>query len=356
MSNILLVDDEPNNRNSIIRLFEEYDIEFSEAENGQIALDKVRHHSYDMILLDIKMPVMNGFDFLEHYAELNVRPKPTVCVMTAFSDHETRRKAIYLGADDFINKPLDPIELETRIASLLRISHYQQDLNQFNKALEELVTERTRELRATNEKLKETEKLNARAYREMLTRIAKLAGVGRGPDRPDPYKLGICAAALGWILGMPSEEAEHLSLSAQVYNIGLLALPEKLREAPTESLSKDQLSVLATYTILGSDIFKNATSKLLQQAYNICLYHQEHFDGTGYPHGKRGEDIPLEARLFAAAFLIVETIEHFPENPLRCVEHALQDHANTLLDPAVVSALLESPDVLGELIKELTPP
>lgn len=355
-SNILLVDDEQNNRNAIIRLFEDYDFSFVEAGDGQQALDVLSNQSIDLILLDIKMPVMDGFEFLARYAETKRKPRPPICVMTAFSDSDTRRKAIYLGADDFINKPFDPIELETRIASLLRISHYQQDLNTFNRKLEDLVAERTQQLQATYEKLKETEKQNARAYREMISRIAKLAGYGKGPARPEPHKLGLCTAALGWICGMPTDEAENLSLSALVYNIGLLALPDKLRETPMELLNKEQLETLLSYTTTGSEIFNGATSNLLKQAYNICLSHREHFDGTGYPHGKAGPEIPLEARLLSTSHLIVETLERFPQDTYRHVENALRDHAGTLLDPSIVDTLLGNPDTFGDLLEQLTQP
>lgn len=355
-SKLLLVDDEQNNRNAIIRLFEDYDFSFVEAGDGKEALEEVRKQSFDLILLDIKMPVMDGFGFLAQFSETIPKPRPPVCVMTAFSDAETRRKSIYLGADDFINKPFDPIELETRIVSLLRISHYQQDLNSFNRRLEELVAERTQQLQATCEKLKETEKQNARAYRDMISRIAKLASYGHGPVRPDLHKLGLCTAALGWICGIPTDEAENLSLSALVYNIGLLALPDKLRETPMELLNKEQLVVLLSYTSMGAEIFKDATSNLLRQAHNICLYHREHYDGTGHPHGKKASEIPLEARLLTTAQLIVETQERFPENTYRHVENALRDHAGTLLDPTIVDMLLENPETFGDLLEQLAQP
>ena len=114
ISKVLLVDDEVNNRNSIKRLFEDYDLDFIEAGNGEEALNVVKTNDVDLILLDIKMPVMDGFGFLDHYEDLGLKPKPPVCIMTAFNDSDTRRKAIYLGADDFINKPIDPVAYETK--------------------------------------------------------------------------------------------------------------------------------------------------------------------------------------------------------------------------------------------------
>jgi len=298
------------------------------------------------------MPVMDGFEFLKRFA--NAQPRPPICIMTAFNDAETRRKAIHLGADDFINKPLDPIELETRIISLLRISRYQQDLNHFNKMLENLVSDRTKELRETYEKLKVTEKQNSRAYRDMITRIAKLAGYRHGVADIDPHKLGLCAAALGWICDMPSDEAENLSLSAMVFNIGLLSLSDELCETPIENLDESQLKQLLSYTTKGAEIFEGANSNLLQQAYNVCLFHRENFDGSGYPNGIKGTDIPLEARLHSAAYLIVETLGRFPEQSLEHVENALRDHSGVLIDPYIVETLVSNPDALGDLLEQLS--
>ncbi|RLT96924.1 response regulator [Ketobacter sp.] len=352
-SHILLVDDEINNRNAILRLFEDYDIEFIEAGNGQEALDQLQSHPVDLILLDIKMPIMDGFGFLERFSDLRMKPKPPVCVMTAFNDSTTRRKSIYLGADDFINKPIDPVELETRIASLLRISHFQQDLNAFNQSLEERVNQRTQQLQQAHEKLKATEKANARAYREMIGRVARLTQFNQSINRIDPHRLGLCAAAIGWLCDLPEEQAENLSLSSQLHNIGMLALPEKLREAPAEGLTRDQLVILSSHTKMGSDLFKQSEIPLLKQTHNICLYCEEHYDGSGLPNKVKGDSIPIEARIFTAARLIMETLAQYPEDRVSRVRSALQDHSHHLVDPDIVDLLTRDPETLDNLIREL---
>ncbi|RLT90694.1 MULTISPECIES: response regulator [unclassified Ketobacter] len=353
-SNILLVDDEENNRNAIRRLFEDYDIDFVEAGNGKEALHQLTQHDIDLILLDIKMPVMDGFTFLRHHSDSKTRPKPPVCVMTAFDDADTRRKAIYLGADDFINKPIDPVELETRIASLLRISHQQRDLLTFNQNLEKTVEQRTQQLREAHEKLQQTERANNQAYREMIARISRLTQFNQSVSNIDPRKLGICTAALGWLCELPQDQAENLRLSAQLYNIGMLALPEKLRETPIEQLKKDELAVLSSHAKMGSDLFKGSDIPLLKQTYNICLYCQEHYDGTGLPNRVKSEAIPLESRLFTTAKLILETLHNDPQASIQRVKNTLQDHAGSLLDPVIVETILQSNDALENIIKELS--
>ena len=350
---ILIVDDEQNNRNSIIRLFEDYEIEFLQAENGAVALEVVEKNHVDLILLDIKMPVMDGFGFLEKYSQLTLKPDPPVCIMTAFNDTGTRRKSIYLGADDFINKPIDPVELETRIASLLRISKFQQDLTRFNETLEQKVDQRTKQLRLTLEQLKKSKRELSKAYREMIGRISKLTQFNQNVNSLNLYQLGLCTAALGWLIGLPEEDIDNLHLSTQLYNIGMLALPEKLREAPMETINKDEMRILSAYTKMGSDLFKDSNISLLQQTHNICKFCEEHFDGSGLPNGVSGESIPIEARLFSVAKLILETLKHFKENHLEYVRNSLREHSGNLLDPTIVTQLLEADDVLENLVQDL---
>lgn len=352
-STILLVDDEVNNRNSIMRLFEEYDIQFIEAGNGEEALAQLNEHDIDLILLDIRMPILDGFGFLERYSDLRLKPKPPVCVMTAFNDSDTRRKAIYLGADDFINKPMDPVELETRIASLLRISHYQRDLNTFNTTLEDLVNQRTQQLQKTNDRLKATEKANAQAYREMIGRLARLTQFNQSVSHLAPSKLALCTAALGWLYGLPQEEAENLSLSSQLYNIGMLALPEKLRDTPVECLNKDELAILSSHTKMGSQLFANSPIPLLKQTYNICLHCEEHFDGTGLPNRVKGHDLPIEARLFATAKLILQSLTAPSTDRTKHIKTVLEEHSGSLLDPDIVTLITSNDDILDNLVGEL---
>lgn len=352
-SAILIVDDEPYNRNAIIRQFEDYDIEFFEAGNGKEALECLEKNKFDLILLDIRMPIMDGFDFLANFSDLSLRPKPPVCVMTAFNDSTTRRKAIYLGADDFINKPIDSVELETRIASLLRISNFQQDLNTLNKSLAGKVREKTKELQNTLDKLVESKKENNRAYREMVSRISAMTEFDHSSNKTCPRKLGVCAAALGWFCGLEKEESENLALSAQLYDIGMLSLPDRLRDTPEEELNNHEMIVLASHTKLGANIFDYSEIALMKQAYNICLYHHEAFDGSGRPGGVKGKHIPVEARIFSVAKVVVETMELFPEDPAAYIRNAVNDLSGILLDPEIVDVLINKNDNLAELLQQL---
>ncbi len=152
---ILLVDDEQAYRNAVKRVLADDQHRFLEAASGEEALALLESNTVSLVLLDLVMPCMDGFAFLEIFRNNgNWRPIP-VCVMTAWSDGAKRRRAIELGADDFIGKPVDNIELETRIKSLLRMSRYQSELRDMNAQLEAKVRERTQHLQASLDELKQ---------------------------------------------------------------------------------------------------------------------------------------------------------------------------------------------------------
>ena len=133
---ILLVEDGVFNRNAVKRVLREQDLTFFEASNGQEALDLLAGESVDLVLLDLSMPVMDGYGFLEHFRANQDWQRIPVCVMTGWSDSEHRRRAADLGADDFVLKPMDSTELQIRVQAMLRMSDYQRELRELRARLD----------------------------------------------------------------------------------------------------------------------------------------------------------------------------------------------------------------------------
>lgn len=351
---ILIIDDEPANRRTIIRQFDQYDFQFQEAGNGQEALKVLTTAMPDLILLDIRMPVMDGFGFLRQYNDQYGRNRAPVCVMTGMGDAQTRLQSVALGADDFITKPFDSIELETRVTSLLRISTFQRDLLTLNTNLEKLIRVRTSKLQQTLDELEESRRKNVRAYREMINRICSLSSLNQLAVNGRPNGVGVCAAAIAWLLGLPAETSENIALAAQLHDIGMLALPERLRCVDATTLNSLDRRVYFSHTLIGSQLFADSDIPLLQLAHNICAGHHEHFDGSGNPNNLRSSDIPLEARIFSIAFSIVENMQPGQprDNQLLAIRNLLREGANRKFDPDIVNLLLESEDSLENLIDQ----
>ncbi|HEX4939116.1 MAG TPA: HD domain-containing phosphohydrolase [Candidatus Kapabacteria bacterium] len=351
---ILIVDDEPANRKTIIRQFEEYDYHFMEANNGQEGLDALLDCMPDLILLDIRMPVKDGFGFLEQYNDTHGRTRVPVCVMTGMGDSQTRLQSVSLGADDFITKPFDPIELETRITSLLRISNFQRDMLTLNADLEKRVKLRTVKLQQALEELEESKRKNFRAYREMINRISGLSSLNQPSPTRMPNRVGVCAAAIAWLMGLPAETSENIALASQLHDIGMLALPERLRFSDPDSLNPLERKLYFSHALIGSQLFSDSDIPLLQLAHNICASHHEHFDGTGFPNGLRSQDIPLEARIFAIADTIVAVLqsEETRAVALENLNSQLAQSAGRQFDPEIVALLLQSQETLENLIDQ----
>lgn len=346
---ILIVDDEPANRRTLIRQLDEQPLLFLEAGNGREALAQLEQATPDLILLDLCMPEMDGFAFLRALAS---RPEPRkipVCVMTGLDDADTRRKSIQLGADDFISKPFDPVELETRITSLLRISRYQRDLHHLNSTLENRVRQRTHTLQIAVEELEHTREANARAYREMLERISELVALNPGTGARTACRAGHYAAALARHLHLDDDTCNNIALAGQLHDLGLLALPEKLRHTPPARFSAEEKILYYNHTRLGARLFDDSDTPLLRLAHDICACHHEHFDGSGLPNGLRGPRIPLEARLFSLALFLAEKCPEgsAPTDELR--QH-LQHDAGRQFDPELVALLLQD-DRLHRLLQ-----
>lgn len=351
---ILIIDDEPANRNSIIRLLDEFDLTFVEAGNGQEGLDALAEHQPDLILLDITMPVKDGFGFLEALTADDKKTLAPICVMTALGDSNTRRRCISLGADDFITKPFDPVELETRITSLLRISNYQHDLRLLNENLERRVKERTTKLQRALEDLEVARKASSRAYREMITRINSLAARSSSIHNENSRRAALYAASIAWLMGLPADISENMAVAAQLHDIGLLAIPERLRNTAINRMNAEEKTLYFNHTRIGAELFAGTDIPLLQLAHDICAGHHERFDGQGSPLGLAGDKIPLPARIFAVCHHLAENID--PTRPrdvmIAQLRQSLSQEKGTSFDPDIIDFMLQSKNTLNTLLDQ----
>ncbi len=297
-STILLVDDEAAIRTSFKRLFRRDKLRFLEASNGREALRLVAMEDIDLILLDLQMPIMNGFSFLEHFRKEPANRVVPICVMTAGSEIDDRRKAIDLGADDFVLKPTEPVELRTRMKSLLRIGNYQQQLSELNKQLEMTIDKRTRDLCATVERLENAQRETDLAYRETILRLTMAAEMKDACTSAHLERMSHAAALLATKCGWPKEDAALLVEAAKMHDIGKLGIPDEVLNKPG-SLNEQEFAVIQQHPEIGARILAGSKSKLVQMGGMVALTHHERFDGTGYPQGLAGKAIPEVGRICA---------------------------------------------------------
>ncbi len=291
--NLLIVDDDPFNRQLVINLLgKRENINFIEAENGKEALKVLEKHNIDMILLDLHMPIMDGYDTLKSIKhEVKYDLIPVVIVTT---DEEEMNKLYSLGADDFISKPFKLSELESRIYAHIEKSQYRKKYhelsqNQIQKTLiesKERVSEETKELDIQKSySLESIEKSQKNIFYSMAKILAS-----KNQNLDNIKIVALLSKALSLIIGYNKQQANTIYYATLIREIGTLSIGQKVPLSFNFSdLDKETYttSILTGYQLLNSAIETN----FIKVAKTVILQSQEHFDGSGFPKQKEGKEI-----------------------------------------------------------------
>lgn len=329
-SRILVVDDDAQNLRYISRILGEagYTGVRTTAEPREV-LPLFADFRPDLILIDLHMPDMDGFEVMEALGpwipEESFLP---VLVLTGDGSPENKERALQNGAMDFLTKPFNASEARLRIRNLLATRHLHLQLQDHNRQLEERVAERTAELE--------------RARVEILERLARAAEYRDDDTGEHTRRVGDLSAAIGRVLGCSDEEVELLARAAPLHDIGKIGVPDAILLKPAK-LSKEEFEVMRTHTTIGARILSGSDVPLLRLAASIALTHHERWDGGGYPEGLSGEAIPLVGRIVSVADIYDALTHSRPYKPAWSVEEAVAEiraQAGRQLDPGVVEAFL----------------
>jgi putative two-component system response regulator len=276
---VLVVDDVPTNLDLLVEtLKDEYRV--LAALSGREALDIVHSKTPpDIVLLDVMMPRMDGYTVCERIkADLRSRNIPVIFV-TARDQEEDQTRGFEVGGVDYITKPVSPAVVLARVRTHLAL-HNQ------NLALERKVAERSRDLYET--RLQIIRRLSVAAeYKDNETglHIVRMSGYCR---------------ALALAAGLDEDAADLIHSAAPMHDVGKIGIPDHILTKPAK-LDPDEWEVMMTHTTIGAKIIGKHDNRLMVMARRIALTHHERWDGTGYPAGLAGEDIPLEGRIVALA-------------------------------------------------------
>jgi putative two-component system response regulator len=282
----------------------------------------------DLVLLDLHMGDMNGFQVLQ---ELVTEPGGAdhlpVLMITADDSAEVKRRALALGAKDFIRKPFDSAEVLLRIRNLLETRFLYQTLRDQNSELERKVIERTKEL--------EESRL------EVLERLA-VAVEFRDDDTGNHTKrVAEVSATLAEAIGLPPATVELIRRAAPLHDIGKVAIPDNilLKAGP---LTAPEFATMKTHTVIGSVMLADGRSELVRVSQRIARSHHEWWDGSGYPDKTSREAIPLEARIVAIADFLDALTHDRPYRPAWSLADTLEEiaaRAGIHFDPKIAGAL-----------------
>jgi len=258
---ILIVDDDAAHRRLIASILRSEGYWLQEASGGQQALDTIEAAPPDLVLLDLDMPGVDGFAVsarLKSNPETRLLP---VVIVTSLDALPPRLRALELGVDEFLNKPVVPAELRTRVRSLLRLKEFTDEL-EHAKSL--------------------------------------VAGIAHLVDRRDAYtghhsgRVGSSAVLLGRMLSLRDEDLEAVRLGALLHDLGKIAVPDAILRKPGP-LTPEEAAVMKTHPVVGAELC--ATLRTFRSAVPIIRHHHEKLDGSGYPDGLRGAEIPLPVRI-----------------------------------------------------------
>lgn len=279
---ILCVDDDILNLELYRAILEDRGFTVLLAGSGTEALDRVTSVGCDLIILDYLMPGLNGIDVCTVLrARESYRHLPIVFA-TSSTDQDVKLQAFEAGVSDFITKPVDHVELVSRIQNLLKVKEYQDFIVDYNHILEREVELKILELKDS--------------YIETINRLTIAAEYWDRDTANHINRVAGYARQLALTIGLPEEEADLISYAAPMHDVGKIGIPDQILCKPGQ-LTEAEILVMQSHTHIGAKILSNSNSPILKMGESIALNHHERVDGSGYPHGKRGDEIPLEGRL-----------------------------------------------------------
>jgi|SRR6266404_631984 len=261
MNRVLVVDDDACNRELLTEILRAERLDVLTAANGNECLERVRQDHPDLLLLDVNMPFVNGFEvcrFLKQDPSTRLTP---IILLTALSALEDRVIGLKAGADDFLTKPVDSSELLARVHSLLSLKRYTDELERAETVL---------------------------------------FALARSIEAKDPHTQGHCerlattAEALARRMNLPEDQIIALRRAGVIHDIGKVAVPDSILLKPS-ALTDDERNVMQQHPVVGEKICKPLHS--LHLVLPIIRHHHEKMDGSGYPDGLEGDAIPLTARI-----------------------------------------------------------
>lgn len=359
MKHLLFVDDEQRVLEGLARMLrgkrDEWECEFATGVNEALTLMKNR--DFQVIVSDLDMPHKSGLDFLKLLrADESLRYTPFL-MLTGNGDSTVKKAVLEAGATDFLNKPIDFVELQVRLTNVLALQEFQDEMRVQNVILDRIVRIRTAALDFSR--------------REIIYRLAKAAEARDTDTGNHILRVALAARLLAKHLGFDDVTQEYILLTSPLHDVGKIGISDAiLRKAGP--LTDAETAQMKMHCEIGADILTESiepllhffgaqgsethSNVLLEMAARIALHHHEHWDGTGYPQGLAGEDIPIEARIVAVADVYDALRSERCYKPSMGEDDSLRmirEASGTHFDPRIVEVLAEHFDEIEQVCSAL---
>jgi putative two-component system response regulator len=338
---LLVVDDEDSIRNALTRYLSARGYSVGEAANGEEALRVLGDDSYSLMLLDVNMPGMNGIDLVPE--ALDREPELAILMLSAVSDASTAAACMQRGAFDYLTKPIELTDLSNSIERALKRRDTMVQNREISSWLKEEVQRRTQEVDQEREK------------QQQLT-IATLEALINAQEAKNPYlsghsaRVSAFAASVAHHLGLTDDEVEEIRTAGRLHDLGKIGVQESVLNKKGQ-LSDDEYEHVKQHVLIGWQIL--APLKHLGSIVSYVRSHHEHWDGSGYPDGLAGEDIPLGARIICSSDVYDALTTSRPYQEKLAPEEAVAriGHlSGKIIDPKVFDAMQSAVDSHRTLI------
>ncbi|MBV8926751.1 MAG: response regulator [Bradyrhizobium sp.] len=292
------------------------------------AVASAMQREYDIVLVDFEMPKMDGISFIR---ELRAFPKfaeiPFVMITSIESD-DVRMKALQAGATDFLPKRLQSLEMQVRLRNLIRLAVAVRKLS-------DRAADLASEVAAATRKLQEREE-------EIILRLALAVEYRDNDTGEHTLRVARYSRMIAEQLGLSPRLCRDIYLAAPLHDVGKVAIPDRILLKPGR-LDAEEMAIIRTHTAIGARILADSHCELIQIGAEIAIAHHERWDGSGYPKGLKGIDIPIAARVVAVADVFDALTTRRPYKdamPLADARRYLEDKSGGEFDPACVDAFL----------------
>jgi putative two-component system response regulator len=350
-SKIFVVDDEPTISLMVRKLLKNAGYENVIIENDStLAFDRILEERPDMILLDIRMPNVDGLEILRMVRSNEMVGRLPIVFLTSTSDSETKIKALNNGATDFLPKPVNGSELVARVKNTLLAKQHVDVLADYSNKLEHEVRLRTAELSASR--------------REAIQCLARAAEIRDDQTGQHVFRVGRYAAIIAKEIGFSAPLISTLEYAAQLHDVGKIGIPDDILKKPAK-LTEDEFEIMKSHcsvgnqiigrkviddsenikshASLGESIFEDCNSPIMRMAATVAASHHEKWDGSGYPRGLVGEEIPIEGRITAVADVFDAVSSARPYKtpfPIEKCFAIIEEGSGTHFEPKIVEAFL----------------
>ena len=317
---VLVVDDEKSNISILVEALGD-DYEISVATSGEDALVNVNQESPDLVLLDILMPGIDGYEVCRQIKKSSKTKGTVIIFTTALSEVGDETKGLLLGAEDYITKPINPAIVRARVKTQLAL----HDQKQF---LEQTVRQRTNEI-----------------YQTRLSIVQRLGVAAEYKDKETGehvVRMAHYAAKLAEKSGLSESEVEMIFNAAPLHDVGKIGIPDQILQKPGK-LTDAEWKIMKKHPEIGANIIGGANNELMRNARVISWTHHEKWDGTGYPKALKGDSIPIYGRIVALADVFDALTNDRPYKeawPIEAAFSLLEDGSGIHFDPKLVTAFL----------------